>query len=67
MLKVVFKDGVGFAFPRSVIGPENSLLISIQSDSEPKPSVTYSLSFSRASDNLLLFTLSSLWCFLFFD
>ena len=42
-----------------MIGPENSGHFLNQSDSSPNPIATWSLTFSRASDSLLVFTLIS--------
>ena len=57
----VIRDCIGFALLRSVIGLENSRHPLNQSDAKVKPTVTWLLTFSRASGRLPVFTLSSHW------
>ena len=54
---------IGFARLSFVIGPENWRHSPNQSDAKPTPTSTWSHAFSRASDGLLVFTLSSHWPF----
>ena len=57
----VNRNCIGFAFFRSVIGPENSRHSLNQSNAKLKPIKTWSPAFSRALGSLLDSTLSSHW------
>ena len=57
----VINDCIGFAFPRAVIGPENSCQPLNQSNAALKPVTTRSLAFSRAKWRLHVTILRSHW------
>ena len=61
--KVIW-DWIGFAFLRSMIGPENSRHLLNQSDANHKP--TWSFSFSRASNSKVVFPFCSHWLLVIF-
>ena len=63
----VIQDCFGFALFRYMIGPENLRHFLNQSDSKVWPVATWSLTFSRASGSLRVFTSSSNWLLAIFS